>query len=248
MHEVPWFYVGVDLGQAQDYTAIAVVERLVQVVGEDGRPAGVPEQGRHYGRQPKTQSQLHVRHLERLPLGMPYDEQAEHIKNLVQSPELQSRHATGQLWGELSVRNEEVIPPGLAIDGTGVGRAAANLLSTHGLEFDAITLHGGDSVSHADGYTRLPKRDLVSVLQVAFQSGWLKIAKELELAETLRQELLNFKVKIDPKTAHDSYSYWREGQHDDLVLSAGMACWAATKPQRRFWSGSYSLDDTDDLL
>ncbi len=241
MYEVPWFYIGVDLGQSQDYTAACVIERIVQKVGEDGRPAGVPEQGRHYSSQPKTQSQLHVRHLERLPLGMPYDEQAQHIKNLVQSPELQSRHATGELWGDLLVKNEEVVSPGLAVDATGVGRAVVNMLSAYGLELDPVTLHGGDSVSHADGYTRLPKRDLVTVLQVALQSGWLRIAKELELAETLRSELLNFKLKIDPQTAHDSYSHWRENEHDDLVLATAMAAWAATKPQRRFWTGSYTL-------
>jgi hypothetical protein len=35
----------------------------------------------------------------------------------------------------------------------------------------------------------------------------------------LVQELLNFRVKIDPLTAHDSYGCWREGGHDDLVLA-----------------------------
>ena len=27
------------------------------------------------------------------------------------------------------------------------------------------------------------------------------------------------RVKIDPKTAHDSYAAWRENQHDDLVFA-----------------------------
>jgi hypothetical protein len=37
--------------------------------------------------------------------------------------------------------------------------------------------------------------------------------------------MLNFKQTINPITAHDSYSAWREADHDDLVLSVAMACW-----------------------
>jgi hypothetical protein len=57
------------------------------------------------------------------------------------------------------------------------------------------------------------------------QNERLKIAKELELAPILKKELLNFRVKVDPKTAHDSYEHWREGDHDDLVLATALACW-----------------------
>jgi hypothetical protein len=57
------------------------------------------------------------------------------------------------------------------------------------------------------------------------QNGRLKVAAGLPEAETLKKELLNFRVKIDPKTAHDSYEHWREGDHDDLVLAVSMACW-----------------------
>ena len=62
-------------------------------------------------------------------------------------------------------------------------------------------------------------------IQVLLQNSRLRIAEGLSLAETLKKELLNFRVKIDPKTAHDSYEHWREGDHDDLVLAAAMACW-----------------------
>ncbi len=239
--DTPWYYIGCDLGQASDYTAICVVERLVQKVGADGRPAGIPEQGqRHYGsNQPKLQYQLHVRHLERLPLGTSYVDVAEHIRDLVRAPELQSHKSTAQLWGDFRVVDERSVPPGLAVDATGVGRPICNMLTSYGLQLDPVTLHGGEAVTYADGYWRIPKRDLVAVLQVALQSGWLKIAQELELAEKLRQELLNFKIKLDPKTAHDSYSHWRENEHDDLVLATGMACWVATKEQRKFLSGVF---------
>ncbi len=54
------FVVGVDLGQAQDYTALAVGE----LVGAD---------------------LLHFRHMERLPLGLPYPEAVERIVALVRA-------------------------------------------------------------------------------------------------------------------------------------------------------------------
>ncbi len=74
-------------------------------------------------------------------------------------------------------------------------------------------------------FYRVPKRDLIGVTQVLLQSGRLKIAAALPEAAQLTKELLNFKVKIDPQTAHDSYSAWREGIHDDLVLALSLACW-----------------------
>jgi hypothetical protein len=40
---------------------------------------------------------------------------------------------------------------------------------------------------------------------------------------------LNFKLKINITTGHDSYEAWREGEHDDLVLAAALAVWAADK-------------------
>ena len=69
------------------------------------------------------------------------------------------------------------------------------------------------------------KRYLVSTMQVLLQAERLKVAEGLPDAAVLVQELLNFRVKIDPLTAHDSYGVWREGQHDDLVLATAVACW-----------------------
>jgi len=63
------------------------------------------------------------------------------------------------------------------------------------------------------------------------QNGCLRVAFGLPEAETLKRELLNFRVKVDPKTAHDSYEHWRESEHDDLVLAVSMAAWF-----RQYWN------------
>ena len=116
--------------------------------------------------------------------------------------------------------------PQLIVDDTGVGRAVADLLKTKGLRFTAVTITGGDEV-HAvgGGRYRVPKRDLVGALEVPFHTGKLKIAEGMELWPALKKELLNFRRKINLKTAHDSYEHWRESDHDDLVLAAALACW-----------------------
>jgi len=115
----------------------------------------------------------------------------------------------------------------LVVDQTCVGALVVDLFNQAGLGPIGVLIHGGDRVSYEGGACRVPKRDLVGVLQVLFQSGRLKISSKLPLAATLQTELLNFRVKIDPVTAHDSYSAWREQDHDDLVLSVALAAWWA---------------------
>ena len=178
------FHVGLDLGQANDYTAVAVVEEA----GED----------------------LHVRHLERFRHTL-YPDVAERVEALMDSPQLKGM-------------------ADLVIDSTGVGPAVTDIFSKRGRSFKAVKIHGGDSESREGSIYRVPKRNLVSALQVALQTGTLKIASSLELAEVLRQELLNFRIKINLATSHDSYEHWREGDHDDLVLAAAMAVWSARAP------------------
>jgi hypothetical protein len=118
----------------------------------------------------------------------------------------------------------------LAIDATGVGPAVTDIFAKRGRSFKAVKIHGGDAETCDKGVYRVPKRNLVSALQAALQTGTLKIASSLPLVEVLRQELLNFRVKVNIATGHDCYEYWREGDHDDLVLAAAMAVWSARAP------------------
>ena len=74
---------------------------------------------------------------------------------------------------------------------------------------------------------RFLERDLISGLQIAAQNDKLKVASGLEFGPVLAQELQDFKVKIDSRTAHDSYGSWREGSHDDLILATAIALWTA---------------------
>ena len=63
------FYVGLDLGQAQDFTGLAIVERIAAPAG--GREAV-----------------HHVRHLERFPLRTPYTAVVTGVSRLLSAPPL----------------------------------------------------------------------------------------------------------------------------------------------------------------
>jgi hypothetical protein len=184
----PVYLFGLDLGQAQDYTALAVVEfRQPPVIS--GEPSGRAEH--------------HCRHLERWELGTSYPSIAKDILA-----------KTSRLYGCR-----------LVVDSTGVGRPVVDMLHEMGLSPIGVTITSGlNSGSDGEGGYTVPKRDLVSNLQVLLQTGRLKISEALPDAAMLRDELLRFQVKITP-AGNDTYAAWREGAHDDLVLALALACW-----------------------
>ena len=206
MTEFSDYYVGLDLGQSQDYTALAVIQKV---------PTYDERTGKH-------SSELHLKHLERYPLKTPYTDIADHVKSLLAGPPfttpLISRGRVARLTTELIV------------DRTGVGVAVTDLLKERRLPFIAVTITGlGQKVnSHGTKEYSVPKQDLVSALEVPFHKGTLKVAKGLEGWPKLREELLNFRRKQNTVTAQISYEHWRESDHDDLVLAAALACWKAT--------------------
>lgn len=173
--------IGLDLGQAQDYTALAIAEQL-QLDGQ-----------RHY----------HFRHLERFPLATPYPVVVSKVCGIYR----------------------QLRPSYLIVDNTGVGRAVDDMFRKAGVSPIAVTITGGDSVTREPGGYHVPKRELVGRMQVLLQSKRVKFAETLPEVATLVRELLSFQVKINAKTAHDSYGAWREGTHDDLVLAVALAVW-----------------------
>ena len=200
---MPSFYLGLDLGQQKDYTALSIVEPVSpppQEVMDDLWPyrvATLPSEAQVPA--------LHVRHLERFTLGTKYPAIVDRV---------------GQRMRALAADTL------LVVDATGVGRPVVDMFVKAELEPMAITITGGTTPSRDGHDWRVPKRDLVSTLQVVLQTGRLKVAKDLPEASILVQELLNFQVKITD-AANDTYGAWREGTHDDLVLAVAMAVWVA---------------------
>ena len=207
------YYLGLDLGQARDYTALTIIERYDVAVGEPEERYGESYQ--------ETEWHYRLRFVERFPLGTPYPAIVERVKTI--TDELATEHE-----GELV---------SCVVDKTGVGAPVVDMLSRAELRCSVtpITITGGTDVHSEHGEYSVPKRDLASTLQVLLQTGRLKFAARLPFREVLERELQNFKVKINVATGHDSYEAWREGDHDDLVLSLALAVWYAGRPVIQFW-------------
>ena len=158
--------------------------------------------------------EYHLRHIERPERGTTYPAIVDRLKELANSAQLAKKSRT------------------VVIDITGVGRPVWDLLKKAriGCPLKGISITGGNTVTNDGEIYNVPKRDLITSLQVAFQNGQIKIPRGLPEAEALVRELMNFKVKINVN-GHDQYEAWREGIHDDIVLSAAMGVWlASTNP------------------
>jgi hypothetical protein len=194
------FFVGLDLGQTNDYTAVVVVEKR-----------SPPVERFLISQQPKfpTAVSYQVRHIERLPLDTTYPAQVAAVAKLLRTSPLPGQSL-------------------LIVDHTGVGRPVVDMVRAAPMpcEVHAVSIHGGNDTTRDGSDWRVPKRDLLSCAQIALQSGTLKIVTQFPDAPTLQHELLNYQVTIDETTAHDSYNA-RQGQYDDLVLALCLAVWAA---------------------
>jgi hypothetical protein len=226
MELVMRYWLGLDLGQANDPTAVAVVERVPLVVEE--REVREREVTKKAGlitkekRIPVVDHQLHVRDLVRPPLRTSYERIADEI-----TAKLCKLEPTGA-FGE---RGEI----GLCVDGTGVGRAVCDMLTariksqrggpkTH---LWPVVVTGGNRVTRlGDEFIGVPKRDLISAGLIALQDGRLKIPTTIPETQTLTQELLDYRVRITLRSGHDTYEPWREGDHDDLLFAVCLAVWA----------------------
>jgi hypothetical protein len=195
-----WHFIGLDLGQSHDFTAIAIIERTERAGKWD------PVYCVH-----RRLVGLDLRYLERLELGTPYPEIVERVAAISRAAELGGRSH-------------------LAVDATGVGRPVVDLLRRARPQCRILpaVITGGDQERCAGGYYRVPKRDIVTGLQVLVQNGGLRISAGLKAGPALVREMAEMRVKVNGR-GYEQYGAWREGTHDDLVFAVGLACWAAKK-------------------
>ena len=198
--------MGLDLGQAADHSALAILSES-PVLESDGRIATDHRGGILF--------RFDCVHLERFPLGTDYPAIIGRVEELVRSPRLQPR-------------------PRLVIDATGAGRPVVDLFLNAKLpvEITPLTITAGSEVRE-DRWNRtgnraywVPKIELVSTVQSLLQTRRLRVVPRLALADVLKRELLDFKIKVTA-SANETFGSWREGAHDDLVLAVAMAAWLA---------------------
>ena len=189
------FIFGLDLGQSQDYSALVLLERTPPRLDE--APMQAPVQ---------IPAFYTLRYAHRWPLGTDYVRVVRDVAH---------RLARQPVGGEAA----------LVVDRTGVGQAVVDFIRKARLRPIAVHVHGGVNVTTDSPHYGVPKRDLVGVVQILLQQERIVFPRAMPLIGPLLKELQSFRVTLDPHTAHDSYSAWREQDHDDLVFALALACW-----------------------
>jgi hypothetical protein len=223
------YSVGVDLGQASDPTAIAVIEKSIvppetAMFSPVGRVAD--------DRLVEGDTVYDLVYLKRPKLHTPYDVIARHVAELCLK--LEPKGAFDEI-GQLT----------LAVDGTGVGRGVVDMLNAElrsrsakgeyvpRVDFRPVTVTGSNSTvrrprSRRD-YWSVPKKDLVFPAVTAFQQHKLRIAKDVTDKAALVRELTNYRRNINIATGNLSFEPWRESDHDDLLFAVALALWGWTQ-------------------
>jgi hypothetical protein len=182
----------VDLGKRRDHSAIAVLE-LGETVYDRRDPVTYD-----FVREPFTR----LVYLERIELGTPYPDVVARVEALV--------------------GDDRLAGCTLVVDATGVGEPVVDLLKKAQLScrLMPVTITGGSHDAAVAGGYHVPRRELLTGLQVLFDEGRLQIARKMPMTEALVRELTGF----------------RAGSRDDLMLATALAWWWARKTEA--WRGS----------
>ena len=204
--KVKWC-LALDIGQAADPSAVVVLERRADPKPFTGE--GIEADLMQRLKPPE----YYVRHLERLKLQMAYPAQVNYVASMMQREPLKSSGAK------------------LVLDGTGVGRAIADMFRA--LNPATVIITGGMAerrdFESGSGFYHVAKIQLVSRLQALLNNQTLHISQKLPEAVTLVNELGNFRANISDSGVATFGA--RSGQHDDLVLALALACWWLVGPQ-----------------
>jgi hypothetical protein len=193
------YFVGLELGQAQNSSALAVLTRPLVL--------------------PRDPLQLRIccynlRHLQRFPLGTHYSQVLITVLKLLQAPALEGAVL---IVGRTGV--------GQAV----LDSFAESLRNRVTCLFCPVTITSGQDVTTgAVGGLRVPRNELVGVLHVLLQNRRLQVSRGLPDASILVRELENFRLKATVARP-ESFGAWQGSHHDELVLALALAAWAGEK-------------------
>lgn len=146
-----------------------------------------------------------VVYLERFDLGTSYTVMVDRVVDMCRSAWLKAE-------------------PMLIMDITGVGRPVYDMFKRTGLKVVGVSITNGlEEKSAPYGYT-VPKRELVSTVKSLLDERALLFADDLPDLDLLKGELFAFRSKVTA-AGNDTYSAWRESQHDDIVLATAIGLW-----------------------
>jgi hypothetical protein len=162
------YFLGLDLGQAQDPTALAVIERASW-----------------RGNFP----QYSCRHLQRWQLGTPYPQIVHDVNRMA--------WAIGP-GGVPLLPGATLVVDGTGVGRAVVDMFRQIPALSNRTRSVVITFGHATTFDKMSGAWHVAKKELVGILQALMQTRRLKVAGSLADAQVLIMELLNFKAKITP--------------------------------------------------
>lgn len=158
------YFLGLDLGQARDYSALAIAERRVERTGVKDPVTWLE----------RTATRVIVSHLERFPLRLAYHDVVTRVAAI-------ARSFKGQ-------------PFEVLLDSTGVGGVVREILrrAQIGCTIYGVTITGGERVTVVPGGYHVPRHDLLSNLRVLLEQRQLEIDVPPEIGRLLEQEFLRW--------------------------------------------------------
>ena len=157
---------------------------------------------------------FNVLHCERVRLGTPYPEVVHRVRAILD---------------RIGPDAEFIVDAAGVADDTVI---AVDLFSSvSGIYPIAVTFTAGEAVVESEGGYRVPKRDLVSTVEVLLQEGRLKIARGIRESSALIDELLSFRAGVS-SSGRDTFGA-AGSAHDDLVIALALACWRARELEKQ---------------
>jgi hypothetical protein len=199
------YFIGVDLGQRQDYTAIAIIELLTVFTDEIDRVT--------YER--KTRTYYRLRHLDRIPLRTDYETIVDYLARLVARQDLAERSI-------------------VVMDATGVGAPVYEMFTKRWppvRETTKVVITGAAEVNRIKGTSygwTVPRRDLLYSLEALLRNRLLDIAPGIPHTKTLIREL-SLMERDFTASGRETIELANSNVHDDLVFATALACWRARR-------------------
>jgi len=201
----PEWYLGLDLGQRKDHSALAIFH-------QQWTPIGRCAQTYEY----LFQSELTVRSLERYPLRTSYEKIPEIVAT--RANQIGERHRAAQPHTQASMQ--------LIVDAGGPGGPMVDRLRRvvpDNIAIKPVLITGGTGENQlTGGFAGIPRRALITKLIQLLTSGCLTCPSNLTNVTSWINELL----ALSGTRAKDT----KGGEHDDLTMAAALAAWAAVTP------------------
>lgn len=174
------FYIGLDLGQRSDHSAVVILERARTFTGRFD----------HVNYTRETVTRLYVRHAERFPLHFPY---------------LSIPGAIRDTFHKLNPTAYEAspTPKTIVVDATGVGAPIVEILNRAKLPAGIIpiTITSGEKPNG----NNIPRAALLSNLRILFETGLLLLSPGVPHHTHLFKELST--VSTQTRARHDDLAF-----------------------------------------